>query len=173
MTLVEELDAGPVCAVAREPIRPDDDYGSLAARLARRGGDLLVEALDRAQRGEIEWTPQAPSDADPVTYAEKITRDDRALDPRAARARELELRVRALSPHVGAFVETADGGPLRIDRAQAVGEPVTPGTFEQRDGRLLLGAVEGALELVTVRPAGGKSMDAASYLRGYPTPRLK
>ncbi len=173
MTLVEELDAGPVCAVAQEPIHPDDDYGSLAARLARLGGELLVEALDRTARGAIEWSPQATTDANPVTYAEKVTRDDRALDPRVATARELELRVRALSPHVGAFVELADGGPLRVDQAHAVETTVAAGTFEQRDGGLLLGAVDGALELVTVRPAGGKSMDVASFLRGYPMPRLK
>ncbi len=57
--------------------------------------------------------------------------------------------------------------------ARAVDEQVPAGVFEERDGRLLVGAVEGALELRRVRPAGGKSMDAASFLRGYPTPRLK
>src|SRR4051794_17085780 len=52
-----ELDAGPVCLQAEEPIRPDDDYGSLAARLQAIGGDLLVQAFD-------EMTPfhEQPSD---------------------------------------------------------------------------------------------------------------
>ena len=41
-----EFDAGPDGLQRAEPIRPDDDYGSLAARLAALGGELLVEALD-------------------------------------------------------------------------------------------------------------------------------
>src|SRR5690242_9645997 len=40
MRLTAGLDEGPVCLQAREPIRPDDDYGSLAARLERVSGDL-------------------------------------------------------------------------------------------------------------------------------------
>src|SRR3954471_2061653 len=46
MRPTEEMDAGPVCLQREEPIRPGDDYGSLAPRLATLGGDLLVEALD-------------------------------------------------------------------------------------------------------------------------------
>ena len=41
-----ELDAGPIAVQRAEAIRPDDDYGSLSARLAALGGELLVEALD-------------------------------------------------------------------------------------------------------------------------------
>ena len=41
MRLVAALDAGPVYAQAREPIRPDDTYGTLAARLEQRSVELL------------------------------------------------------------------------------------------------------------------------------------
>src|SRR6188472_3876787 len=40
------LDAGPIYLQRAEPIWPDDDYGSLATRLAGLGGELLVEVLD-------------------------------------------------------------------------------------------------------------------------------
>src|SRR4051794_32655156 len=46
MRLTAGLDSGPVCLQEREPIRPDDDYGTLAARLRELGGRLLVRALD-------------------------------------------------------------------------------------------------------------------------------
>src|SRR3954462_8607142 len=46
MRPVAEMDAGPSCLQREEPIRPDDDFGSLAPRLAELGGELLVEALD-------------------------------------------------------------------------------------------------------------------------------
>src|SRR5512132_689898 len=38
MRLTAGWDSGPVCLAEREPIRPDDDYGSLAARLREIGG---------------------------------------------------------------------------------------------------------------------------------------
>jgi methionyl-tRNA formyltransferase len=171
MELVEDLDAGPVCAVATEPIGPDDDYGSLAPRLAQTGGRLLVEALDTAAAGVAEWREQQPPEA--VTYAEKITREDRVLDPRRHTARELELRVRALAPHIGAAFELTEGGPLRVDQARAVDSQLAAGEFAAVDGTLAVGTAQGALELLQVRPAGGKSMDAAAFLRGYPVPALK
>ena len=48
MRLTAGLDSGPVCLPAEEPIGADDTYGTLAARLAALGGELLVEALDTA-----------------------------------------------------------------------------------------------------------------------------
>ena len=41
-----ELDAGPLCLQRAEPIHPQDDFGTLSARLAALGGELLIEALD-------------------------------------------------------------------------------------------------------------------------------
>ncbi|MBJ7348769.1 MAG: methionyl-tRNA formyltransferase [Thermoleophilaceae bacterium] len=173
MSLVEELDAGPVCAVVEEPIGPEDDYGTLAARLSQVGSELLVEALDKAQRGEIVWTEQHPTDAVPVTYAEKITRDDRLLNATSATAVELEAMVRALTPHIGAMFELADGQMLRVEKARVVGDGVPAGKSAAIDGHLLVGTQSGSLELLQVKPAGGKSMDAASYVRGHGEPEFR
>jgi methionyl-tRNA formyltransferase len=105
-----------------------------------------------------------------VTYAEKITAADRLLDPGRA-AVELERAVRALHPHVGARVELGNGEMLGVESARlGEGEPardLSPG-LHSLDGRLLLIAAEGALELLCVKPPGGRAMDAAAYLRGRP-----
>jgi methionyl-tRNA formyltransferase len=160
MRPVEEMDAGPICLQRELPIRPDDDYGSLARKLAELGGELLVEALDKRP----EFREQA---GDGVTIAPKITPEDRRLDPELS-AVELERRVRALTPHVGAFVELRDGERLGVRRA-AVAEAggVAPGELAARDESLLYGTADGALELLEVQPAGGRQMDAAAYLRGH------
>jgi len=36
-----------------------------------------------------------------------------------------------------------------------------------RDGRLLYGARDSALELLIVKPPGGRAMDGASFVRGH------
>jgi methionyl-tRNA formyltransferase len=155
-----EFDAGPICLQRAEAIRTDDDYGSLAARLAALGGELLVEALDT----------QPPFREQPdvgVTYAEKIESRDRWLDP-GRPADELERRVRALTPHLGAYVELDSGERLGVRRATlAPGvEGPAPGSLAVDDSRLLYGAAQGALDLLELHPPGKRPMDAAAWLRG-------
>ena len=159
MRPVAEMDAGPVCLQREEPIEPDDTYGTLAPRLARLGGDLLVESLDT--RPPFEEQPDGG-----VTLADKITADDRRLDPARTPA-ELERRVRALSPHIGAWVELRDGERMGALRARDAGDQVEPGRIHADDGRLLFGCAGGALELLEVKPPGGRAMDAGAWLRGH------
>jgi methionyl-tRNA formyltransferase len=173
MRLVEELDAGPMAAQGAIPIGESDDYGSLAPKLAELGGRLLVESLDAAAAGTDTWTDQADAEAErPVTYAEKITREDRVLTPSSATAVELELMIRALTPHIGAMLETASGDPLRVESARLAGDVIPAGKAAEVEGRLLVGTPAGSLELLRVKPAGKQAMDVASYLRGNEVPEL-
>ena len=162
MRPVAELDAGPVCLRRAEPIRPDDDYGSLSGRLQRLAGDLLVEALDTSP-------PFRGQDEAGATYAEKIEREDRVLDP-ALGAAALERRVRALTPHIGAYLETAQAGRLGVRRAAVPADApaLEPGTLAACGERLFFGCADGALELVEVQPPGKRAMGAAEWLRGRP-----
>ncbi len=167
MRPVLEMDAGPVCLAREEAIRPDDDFGVLSRRLAELGGDLLVEALDR--RPEFVDQPD-----EGVTIAPKVDAADRRLDPERRGAVELERRVRALTPHVGTWVELPELERLGVRRARAIsgeGDPLPavgePGTLGAgADGRLLLACAPGVLELCEVQPAGGRPMPAADWLRG-------
>jgi methionyl-tRNA formyltransferase len=168
MRLTAGLDSGPVCLTSSEPIRPDDTYGSLAPRLERAGGQLLLSALDTLDRGES--LPFAEQDEQLVTYAEKIGPSDRLLDP-ARLAAELERVVRALHPHVGARVALSDGTLIGVQRAALAGSasPPAAGVYAS-DGRLLLGCAAGALELLVVQPPGKRPMDAGAFLRGHGLP---
>jgi len=188
MRLTAGLDSGPVCLAGVEQIRPDDTYGSLAARLQELGGELLVRALD-------ERPPFVEQPQEGVTYAEKLGPADRLLDP-ARPAAELERVVRALHPHIGARVELTDGTLLGVHRAAllqdgdaaeasaagsaqaATGAPGAGGGAPEdrapgpsvRDGRLLLDCSPGVLELLVVQSPGGRAMDASAYLRGRGLP---
>jgi methionyl-tRNA formyltransferase len=155
-----DMDAGPVCLQRHEPVAPDDTYGKLAPRLARMGGELLVEALET--RPPFEDQPD-----EGVTFAEKITAEDRRLDPARSPA-ELDRRVRALSPHIGARVELQGGDQMGVLRARPADERVEAGLLRDEGGRLLFGCAGGALELLEVKPPGGRAMDAGAWLRGHP-----
>ena len=148
------FDTGPVYLAGSEPIRDDDTYGTLAARLEQLGADLLIRTLD-------ERPASVQQSEEGVTYAAKIGPDDRTLDP-AATATVNDRKVRALTPHIGTRVVLRDGAFLGILRA-APRDPDATGPLRAEDGRLFLGG----LELLEVQPAGGRPMDAAAYLRGH------
>ena len=88
-----------------------------------------------------------------------------------------ERRVRALTPHVGAWLELpgavrSEAGPerlgVRLARALGAEEAaeLRPGEIAARGDRLLVACAAGVLEPVKVQPAGGRAMSAAAWLRG-------
>jgi methionyl-tRNA formyltransferase len=159
MALTPGLDDGPVCLQGTTPIGPEDTYGTVAERLEELSGDLLLRALD--ERPAFADQPE-----DGVTYADKITAQDRTLEPVARTAAELESTVRALTPHIGARI-MLPGGDLLGVRAAAVGEgSLDAGAFDGEDGRLRVGTPDGVLELLEIQPPGGRPMAAADFLRG-------
>jgi methionyl-tRNA formyltransferase len=109
MRLVEELDAGPIGAMAEFTIGSDEDAGVVFARAADMGSELLDGVLALQQ-----FTPQ---NGEP-TYAEKIRAEDRMLDW-SRPPEELHNRIRALSPHIGARGEL-HGRPLIVWRSRLV-----------------------------------------------------
>jgi methionyl-tRNA formyltransferase len=159
MRPVAELDAGPMCLQREEPIRPDDDFGSLAPRLAELAAEMVVETLE----SRPECIPQ-PSEG--ITIAPRIEPEERRLDPSAG-ALALERRVRALNPHVGTWIELPGGERLGVRRAAVADGSAAPGALVVDDGRLLWGCAGGALELLVVQPPGGRVMDAADFVRGH------
>jgi methionyl-tRNA formyltransferase len=176
LRLTAGLDSGPICLAESERITDEDTYGSLAQRLQELGGDLLLRVLEAGASGRP--LPFVEQEERGVTYAEKITGEDRLLDPDRPAA-ELERVVRALDPHIGARVALADGTLLGVRSAALVQEERADGAQDgggrglgviAAGGRLLLDATPGALELLVVQPPGGRAMDADSYLRGRALP---
>jgi methionyl-tRNA formyltransferase len=161
-------DSGPIALQQEVAIGAADDYGSLAGRLAEIGGELIVRALDLYAKGELELTEQDESLA---TYAEKIDPAERRLDPSRS-ASELERKVRALNPHLGAYLGLDGGGRLAVQAAVEEDGELEPGKLAAEDGALRLGCAAGVLRLDLVQPAGGRPMAADAFLRGHSVPQL-
>jgi methionyl-tRNA formyltransferase len=164
MRLTAGLDSGPVCLVDEVPIGENDTYGTLSGRLASLGATLLIRALDTSP-------PFHDQDEATATYAEKITAEDRVLDPERP-AIELERVVRALSPHIGAALSgVGEDGLERLGVWEATARAAQPG--DPQPGKLsldgpvpALGCTPGTLVLTVVQPAGRRRMPGNAYLRG-------
>ena len=131
--------------------RPDDDFGSLSAaaggarRRAARGGA-------RHPAGQFREQPE-----EGATYASKIERERPPCSTRAARPMSWSAACGALNPHVGTFVELADGERLgvRPSRARPDVERRAGGlTRARRRASAAAARRPGVLELLEVQPRG-------------------
>jgi methionyl-tRNA formyltransferase len=164
MLMDEGLDTGPILAQRDEPIRPDDDAGSLGARLAGTGATLLVETLARLE--EIEPVPQA---AEHATLAPKLSPEERWIDW-TEDAASIVRKVRAFAPRPGATTRLQTGS-LKVLRAEVAvdtaSDGTAPGTVATVDGSgFTVATGDGLVRPLEVGPAGRSHMTAAEFVRG-------
>jgi methionyl-tRNA formyltransferase len=162
MRMDEGLDTGPILLQAEEPIRDDDDAGSLGARLAGIGGRLLVQTLDGLEMGTLEERPQ---DDRAATLAPKLKPDEEWIDW-SEPAEAVVRRVRALAPDPGARTRFR-GRVMKVLLATPTPEGGTPGSIlEVSRDRLVVAAGQGSVALELVVPEGRKQMSGAEFARG-------
>lgn len=163
----EEVDAGDIVLQQEVPILPEDDRGRLEERLARAGAEVLLRALRLVATGEVPRRPQDPAAA---TYAPALRPEEEVINW-ARPAAAVVNQVRALAPTPGART-TLNGRLLQVLAAAAVpGAPgAAPGTVVAVDPGegFTVAAGEGAVLVRRVKPAGGREMEAAAFLRGHP-----
>jgi methionyl-tRNA formyltransferase len=154
------LDTGPMLLSRAISIDPQDSTGSLHDRLARLGGELVVEALDRFDKLVPEAQPEAG-----VTYASKIDKAEAKLDWNQT-ADVLARKVRAFDPFPGAVVTLA-GEPVKAWRGVAESGNGRPGQVLAVDaGRILVACGEGALRITELQKPGGRRVGVADFLNG-------
>jgi methionyl-tRNA formyltransferase len=161
--IVPELDAGPVYGLFTEAIKPDDTAGTLLARLAEHGAELMVATLDGIADGSLQERPQ-PDEG--VSLAPKVTVDDARLrwtDPALA----IERRIRACTPAPGAWT-TFRGQRLKVGPVGLRPDVATlaPGQVQVTRREVFVGAADHAVALYEVRPQGKKPMPAVDWARG-------
>jgi methionyl-tRNA formyltransferase len=159
------LDTGPVFACMPTPISPTETAASLHDRLAILGADLLNVHLDNIMAGKLTATPQDDAQS---TYAPMINKEDGRLDWQQT-SRELDRRIRAMTPWPGAFT-IWQGEILKVKSAAVVdgllpeGEPGQVVAYEE-GAAILTG--DGALVLEEIQLAGKRVTAVANFLRGY------
>jgi methionyl-tRNA formyltransferase len=162
MRMEEGLDTGPVAAVERVAIGPDETSGELHDRLSVLGAGLMGRVLADLEAGRAVFTEQAE---DGVTYARKITNEEARINW-AASAGAVHDEVRGLSPWPGAFFEAELGRGrervkvLRTELAEGSGEP------GRHLGEGVIACGSGAVRLSHVQRSGRGPVTAAEFLRG-------
>lgn len=171
--VLPRLDAGPILAVARTPIGPQETAGELEDRLAELAVPLLPPVLEQLAAGTTTVLPQAEGE---VTRAPKMKKEMGAIDW-GRPADRIDCHIRAMQPWPQAFTMVfAAGKPpqrLIVQRVAmaslAVQGREEPGTVLRADKQgLWVQTGTAPIELVIVQPDGKRSMPAADFLRGNP-----
>jgi methionyl-tRNA formyltransferase len=158
----EGLDTGPSLARREEPIRSDDDAGSLGRRLAVIGADVITDALPILADARGTPIPQVGV----ATYARKLGPADRVIDW-SQPAEAVVRRIRAFGPDPGTSTKFK-GGDLKLFRADLAGPTeAAPGTVVDvlREG-VVVAASSGGVRLLEVAAPGRHRMAASSWARG-------
>ena len=158
MQMAKGLDTGDILLSETTAIRPIDTAETLAQRLSQMGAQMWPRALGAVEREALTPTPQSGE----PTYAHKIDKSEARLDW-SLPARNLEAHIRGLSPFPGAWCEI-DDRRVKVHLAQVVDGQGEPG--EVLNDSLTIACGEGALQLLTVQPAGKSRMDVGDFLRG-------
>lgn len=159
--LDEGLDTGPVLTAQGVDIHPEETRGELTTRLAALGARLVTNVIPDYESGTARPVHQSDEG---LTYASKLESSDRPLDVGAS-ATEAVNRVRGLSPEPAATL-VIDDDVTQVLRARPDRSAPEPGTWSVVDDRLVAGFADEGVELIEIKPPGGKTMSGSSWLRG-------
>lgn len=167
MDMAHELDAGDIIAQISTPVSRTETAQQLYDRLARLGGQLLVETVAAIVDGTARRTPQDP---DRVTFAPMLSRELSPMDW-SRPADRLHDQVRGLLPWPTASAELPNGDKVKVFTTVEVKEQTA-----KRPGTILRAGQEGidvacgsgtVLRITELQAPGSRRMSAADYLRGH------
>lgn len=164
----EGMDSGPILLQEEEEIRDEDTAESLTGRLFVAGARLVVAALAKLEKGDLQPIPQ---DGAQATFTRLLTKEEGELDF-AREALQLWRQVRAHHPWPGSYTYW-QGKLLKVQEARPLpaiegkpaglvvpvwGEPGTP---------IAVVTGKGLLGLRRVQLEGKSPVGAEEFLRGY------
>ena len=168
MRMEEGLDTGPYC-VRRATEVEGKSAAELTDELANLGARALLTGLSVVEQGGAEWTFQDDAAA---TYAEKLAKDELYPDPAQPAAAMVRKVLASSEAHPARAViagrsATVERVALPDDeRAAALCDGLEQGAVRFAAKRLFLGTGDGAVEVLSLKPDGKKSMDARAFAAG-------
>jgi len=152
MRVDQELDHGPMLAMERTPIGPDEHTPALAARLSTLGAEALLRVL-RERPAEVA------QDHARATLAPKIEKEE-GLVHWSEPARAIYDKFRAFDPWPGIFTES-----LKLIDVAPVSGSGEPGSVIAIDDGVVIACGERALRIRTIQRAGKSRVSAADVAR--------
>lgn len=164
MQMDEGLDTGDILSLRECAIDDKETAASLTTKLASLGAELLVNTLDKMEKGPLSGEPQNDAAA---CYAHKLSKEEGRIDWQAS-AQQICSLVRGMNPWPTAFTEL-DGQSLKIwqvTQAQDDENPnCMPGQVIQADKNgLCIATGDGVVLISELQLAGSKRMSWKAFV---------
>jgi methionyl-tRNA formyltransferase len=157
----EKIDHGEVIEQRWIPIEKDDTFGSLSDKLASLGAEMIVDVLRIVESGNYRTVKQMGE----VSSAPKLKKEELVIDWHE-NAMTVYNHIRALSPKPAARTSFR-GKELMVTLAQLGDKKLSPGRLLVENRKLYVGAGDGSLIMLEVKPEGRHLMSALDFINGY------
>ena len=168
--LNEQMDAGEWLVQETIPIEAQETTEGLTERLAHRGAEVLLRALELLEKRTATFQAQEDSAA---TFAPKLTKTQGRIDWQQP-AESIVRLVRATMPWPGASTSW-QGSALKLwsvatqaaPASCSCESPAAPGTVvEVSPESLAVATGRGTVKITEIQPAGRRRMSAREFLAG-------
>lgn len=164
MKMDEGMDTGPVLTQQRVAISETATYEQLDTLLADVGATLLLKTLPQYISGIV--VPQ-PQDNTRASMCRLFTREDGEIAWHKKTATEIYNQYRGMTPWPGVWT-LWQGKRIKILSVFPHTKILTAGQVFFENNSLLVGTVDGSIEIQHVQLEGKNPMDAHTFVRGYP-----
>jgi methionyl-tRNA formyltransferase len=154
------MDTGPIYTSIPFDISPTTNTPDLLENLASLGVQAVLDTISLIESGQ---SPKIQSN-EGATRANKLTSEEAQIDW-SKDSLAIVNKVRAFYPNPGAW-STFREVKIKIDAATINESILKPGEVALQGKAVLVGTGDGAIELLTVKPAGKSSMSAGAWANG-------
>lgn len=160
MRMDEGIDTGDIIFTRSIPIEEDDTALSMFEKLSDLGALMIVDAMDKIEKGEYSLTPQDESLAG---YSPMIRKEMGEIDWKRS-SDEIHHLVRGMYDWPIAYTRLS-GKTLKIYKSRRSSLSGSPGEIVSLDP-FTVACGEGSIQILELQLEGKKRMDASSFLIG-------
>lgn len=160
MKIISELDAGPVMKTVKTKIFTKTTHQDLSSELSNLASLAILDSLDLIEKNKEQFIEQDNSKA---TYANKIDKDETKIKWNME-AKKIIAKVNAFYSKPGAWFEM-DKTRIKVLKAVKVNKKGKPG--EIIDKNFTIGCLDGAIQILELKPEGKKSMSSLDFSFGH------
>ncbi len=163
------MDTGDMILKKETEIGEDETTGELWERLAKLGAELLVETLDKIEKGTAPRIPQGED----FTMAPMLDKEMSKINWENKTALEIKNLVRGLNPIMGTY-SFLNGKKIKFWKVDMEllknNENIENGTVIKSDSKdgLYIKAKDGIIKVLEIQGENAKKMNIQDFLRGNP-----
>jgi methionyl-tRNA formyltransferase len=159
--LKHEIDTGDIILRKTISIGRTETTSEVHDRMMLIGAEALAEAAKMIENQEINYLPQRE---DEVSLAPKLFKETCLID--WSQSTEIVYnKIRGLAYFPGAYF-LFQGKTVKLFASKISSVNLQPGEIKETDQKLLIGCLDGSLEILEIQVEGKRKMEIGEFLRG-------